>query len=283
MTGGSRSIRVLSAHFCHKVSTLRMRVCVVVPSYQARVTLGDVLEGLLSKIPGIARQDLLVVDDGSTDGTGDVAREHGVRLALHTRNRGKGAALRTGLAEAAQLGYHVALTVDADGQHPAHAALAVLEASSDPNDLVLGVRDLARAGAPRANQMSNRFSNLVLSGFAGKRMADTQCGLRRYPIAPVLALGCRAEGYAFEAEVLLRAVAANVRVREVSVDVVYPPENERVTHFDSVRDPARIVATVLRTMADVHLLRTAPRAVVRIESSEPPSSERRPSHRNAAE
>lgn len=255
-----------------------MRVAVVVPSYQARKTLGGVLESLLGTLPALGREDVVVVDDGSADGTSDVAREAGVRLAVHTRNRGKGAALRTGLAEAAQLGYHAALTVDADGQHPADAARAVLEASSDPNDLVLGVRDLARAGAPRANQFSNRFSNVVLSGFARKRLADTQCGLRRYPIAATLSLGCRAEGYAFEAEVLLRALAAGVRLREVAIDVVYPPEQERVTHFDSVRDPARIVATVLRTMADVHVLRTSPRAVVRVEAeaTDTPSSEKRP-------
>lgn len=244
-----------------------MRACVVVPSYQARKTLGDVIDGLVGEIPGLQHRDVLVVDDGSTDGTGDVARKHGAVVVSHTRNRGKGAALRTGLAEGGQLGYHVALTVDADGQHPAHAARAVLESSNDPNDLVLGVRDLVAAGAPRANQMSNRFSNLVLSGFAMKRMRDTQCGLRRYPIAPVLSLGCKAEGYAFEAEVLLRAVAAKIRVREVNVDVYYPPEEERITHFHSVRDPARIVATVLRTMADVHVLRRSPRSVVKVQSS----------------
>jgi glycosyltransferase involved in cell wall biosynthesis len=248
-----------------------MRSCILVPSFEARATLGGVIDGLLAEMPAFEREDLLVVDDGSTDGTAAVARERRVRVVSHTRNRGKGAALRTGLAEAAQLGYQAALTVDADGQHPPHAARMVLEASDDPNDLVLGVRDLVRAGAPRANQLSNRFSNLVLSGFARKRMSDTQCGLRRYPIAATLSLGCRAEGYAFEAEVLLRGVAAKMRVREVLVDVLYPPEEERVTHFDSVRDPARIVATVLRTMADVHLLRNAPRAVVRVEASAPPS------------
>lgn len=260
-----------------------MRACVVVPSFQARATLGAVLEGLLTEMPELARDDVLVVDDGSTDETGAVARDHGVRLASHSRNRGKGAALRTGLAKAAELGYEAALTVDADGQHPPHAARAVLEASNDPNDLVLGIRDLERAGAPRANQMSNRFSNLVLSGFARKWMSDTQCGLRRYPIAGVLSLGCRAEGYAFEAEVLLRAVAADVRVREIAVDVIYPPEEERVTHFHSVRDPARIVATVLRTMADVHVFRNAPRGVVRVPVSEPPASDKREVYSGAAE
>ncbi len=256
-----------------------MRVSVIVPSFQARATLGTVLDDLLAEIPGLTQTSVFVVDDGSSDGTGDVARSRGVRLVTHARNRGKGAALRTGLAEAAQLGFQAALTVDADGQHPARAARAVLDASDDPNEIVLGIRNLGRAGAPRANQLSNQFSNLVLSGFAGKRLADTQCGLRRYPIAATLSLGCRSEGYAFEAELLLRAVAANVRVIQVPVDVLYPPAEQRVTHFDSVRDPARIVVAVLRTMAEVHLVRTAPRSVVRVQpapSSDLGSTDKRP-------
>jgi len=244
-----------------------MHVCVVVPSFQAQASLASVLADLLA-LDGIGPKDVLVVDDGSTDATVEIARRSGVRVISHTINRGKGAALRTGLAEARQLGYAAALTVDADGQHPATAARVVLDASDDPNDLVLGVRDLASAHAPRSNQLSNRFSNLVISGFAMRRLQDTQCGLRRYPVAATLSLGCKAEGYAFEAEVLLRATAAGVPVLQVPVDVYYPPENERITHFDSVRDPARIVATVLRTMADIHVLRTSPRSVQRVVTTE---------------
>jgi glycosyltransferase involved in cell wall biosynthesis len=253
-----------------------MRACVIVPAFQARSTLAAVVTDLLATLPALTREDVFVVDDGSNDGTSDVARGCGVRLVSHARNRGKGAALRTGLAEAAQLAYPVALTVDADGQHPASAARSVLEASNDPNDLVLGVRDLARAGAPRANRFSNRFSNVVLSGFAGTTLTDTQCGLRRYPIVPVLSLGCRSRGYAFEAEVLLRAVAAKVHVIHVPVEVLYPKGQERVTHFDSVRDPARIVATVLRTMIDVHVMRTSPRSVVHIEATPTETVDGRP-------
>ncbi len=258
-----------------------MRACVVVPAFQARAALASVLRDL-AEIGRVEREHVLVVDDGSSDGTADIARAAGVRVISHAINRGKGAALRTGLAEARQLGYLAALTVDADGQHPALAARAVLDASDDPNDLVLGVRDLVRANAPRSNQLSNRFSNLVISGFAMRRLGDTQCGLRRYPIAPTLALGCKAEGYAFEAEVLLRASAAGVPIVQVPVDVLYPPERERVTHFDSVRDPARIVATVLRTMAEIHLLRTSPRSVQRINVTDTDSAPRvRPHNRGS--
>jgi hypothetical protein len=67
-----------------------------------------------------------------------------------------------------------------------------------------------------------------------------------------VALGTRAKGYAFEAEVILRALAAGVPVVEVPVHVVYPPKEERVSHFDAVRDPARIVAVVVSTLFELH-------------------------------
>jgi glycosyltransferase involved in cell wall biosynthesis len=219
-----------------------------VPAYEAERTIGGVVDELSAELPGVP---VLVVDDGSRDRTAAVAREHGARVIAHDRNRGKGRAIRTGLAHARDERFDVALTVDADGQHPARSARAVLEASSDPHVLVLGVRDLVRAGAPPANQWSNGVSNYWLSLFLRRTMRDTQCGLRRYPVARALALGARAHGYAFEAEVLLRAVHDGVPIVEQPIDVVYPPAHERVSHFDAVRDPARIVATVLRTLAEL--------------------------------
>jgi hypothetical protein len=92
-----------------------------------------------------------------------------------------------------------------------------------------------------------------LSFALGRTLSDTQCGLRRYPLPETLALGGRASGYAFEAEVILRAARLGWEIEEVPVRVIYPPEHERITHFHSVRDPARIVYRVLYTLA------TAPR------------------------
>jgi isopenicillin-N N-acyltransferase like protein len=113
------------------------------------------------------------------------------------------------------------------------------------------------------NHMSNRFSNVVLSAFAGKRLADTQCGLRRYPLAETLALRVRAGGYAFEAEALLRLVAAGVPIVETRVAVLYPQGRARVTHFRVARDPARIVIAVVRTTLALAFARL-PRFVRRI-------------------
>jgi glycosyltransferase involved in cell wall biosynthesis len=235
----------------------RARACIVVPAFQASATVGAVVDELSTAFPEARPEDLIVVDDGSTDATGAVARARGVRVVRQPENRGKGEALVRGFEEARSLGYDVALTVDADGQHPAESAREVFYATSEPRDLVLGVRDLVREGAPRANRISNGISNFFLSTFARRPLRDTQCGLRRYPVRETLALGRRARGYAFEAEVLLRASAAGIAILERTVRVHYPPEDERVTHFHSVLDPIRIIATVLLTLHDLSSARRA--------------------------
>jgi glycosyltransferase involved in cell wall biosynthesis len=223
--------------------------CIVIPALDAEKTIAAVLADLGRVMPEVTTR--IVVDDGSHDETAKLAAKGGAYVVSHAENRGKGAALVSGLVTARSLGFEVALAVDADGQHPAESAKEVLFASPDPRVLVLGVRDLAREGAPRANRMSNAISNFFLSRFTRRPLHDTQCGLRRYPVGETLALATRANGYAFEAEVLLRGVAAGLPIVERDVRVVYPPEHERATHFDSVRDPARIIAVVLSTVREL--------------------------------
>ncbi len=224
-----------------------MRSAAIVPSYQAAPVVGGVVEELLEVWP--EREGVLVVDDGSTDGTAERAERAGAQVIVHDHNRGKGAALRTGMRAAFERGFDVGVTVDADAQHPPAKALRMHQSCPDPTALVLGIRDLAAAGAPRANQRSNAFSNLVLSGFTGRWLRDTQCGLRRYPLGATLALGGQEDGYGYEAEIVIRAIIAGVPIVQVPITVIYPPEEERISHFDSVRDPARIVVRVLHTVA----------------------------------
>ena len=195
----------------------------------------------------------MVVDDGSTDGTSDTARAAGARVVRHSQNEGKGCALRTGFRALIEAGADAAVCVDADGQHPPDEAVRLALHPAPREALVLGVRDLIRDGAPAANVFSNRFSNRFLSFALGRQLSDTQCGLRRYPLPETLALGGRAQGYGYEAELILRAARLGIPIVELPVRVIYPPEGERVTHFHGVRDPAKIVYRVLFTLA------TAPR------------------------
>jgi glycosyltransferase involved in cell wall biosynthesis len=210
-------------------------------------TVGSVVDDLREVLDA----PVIVVDDGSADATGYVAAGHGAHVVHHERNLGKGAAILSGLREAALQGLRTAVTVDADGQHPASSARHALDGSADPRALVLGVRDLVRDGAPRSNRFGNLTSNFFLSVFAGRRLLDTQCGLRRYPVAETLALDTRSFGYAFEAEVLLRAIAAGLPLVEVPIQVVYPSDGKSRSHFHNVRDPMRIVAAVARTAIEL--------------------------------
>jgi isopenicillin-N N-acyltransferase like protein len=221
-----------------------MRVLAVVPAYQAERHVAAVVRGLRAEL---GETPVIVVDDGSTDGTAAVAEAAGALVVRHATNRGKGAALVSGFARALELGADAVVCVDADGQHPPAEAARIARHEAPRTALVLGVRDLVREGAPSKNRFSNQFSNRFLSWFGGRKLSDTQCGLRRYPLPEVSSLGARSPSYAFEAEVLLRAVRLGWEVAEVPVRVIYPPEHERLTHFHVVRDPARIVYRVLQS------------------------------------
>lgn len=221
-----------------------MKVAAIIPAYDAEKTLGAVLSETMRAFEGTGK--VYVVDDGSRDQTAEIARRGGAIVLSHAQNRGKGCALRTGLARAAADGHVAAVTLDADGQHLPSDALRLATLGAPAEALVLGIRDLKGAGAPRPNQISNAISNGFLSLFARKRLHDTQCGLRRYPLPKALELGGRDPGYAFEAEVILLAIAAGVPIVEELTQVIYPAE--RITHFDSVRDPMRVIRRVLRTL-----------------------------------
>ena len=260
--GGAQRLHALSelllgaaSHVCDKLWIERvhgrdatvsaMRVLTVVPAYQAERSVGAVVRGLRAALG--EGPVILVVDDGSTDRTAAEAELAGAQVLRHARNQGKGAALRTGFARALELGADAALTVDADGQHPPEEAARVAQHAAPRTALVLAVRDLAHDGAPRANRFSNAFSNRFLSWFGGRPLHDTQCGLRRYPLPEALSLGARSPGYAFEAEVLLRAARRGWEIAELATRVIYPPGSERVTHFHVVKDPARIIYRVLES------------------------------------
>ena len=227
-----------------------MRIAAIIPAYEAAATIG----GLVDELARAGSFDpIVVVDDGSLDETAARARAAGALVVRHTRNRGKGAALRSALARALYAGATHAVSLDADGQHPPAEAQRLAELAVPTEALVLGIRDLVAAGAPRANQRSNGISNWWLSRFTGRSLADTQCGLRRYPITATLALGAQSRGFGFEAEVVLRAALAGLPLVEEPIQVHYPPETDRTSHFHVVRDPTRIVLRVLATLA------TAPR------------------------
>ncbi len=191
-------------------------------------------------------ETVLVVNDGSVDATAECAVQAGATVVSHEHNRGKGAALRTGMQWLAQHGFHHVLTMDADGQHLSEEIPLLLEAcAAAPDALIIGARQIPPQATTPAKLFGNRFANRWVEIACGLRLPDTQSGFRVYPLRPVLALRVRANHFAFETEVLIRAARAGIPIRSVPVQVYYPPVDERVSHFEPFRDTVRIIFTVL--------------------------------------
>lgn len=213
----------------------------LIPAYNSAATVGDVVSGSLRALSAV-----LVVDDGSDDGTGAAAAQAGADVIRHPTNRGKGAALLTGFRHLAERGFARAVTLDADGQHPPEEIATLLAASdADPQALVIGVRKKEGQHIAASNRLANRLADLAVSWIARRRLLDTQSGFRVYPIAPTLALGAQSPRFEFETEIIIRAAQAGIAVREVGTQVHYPPPAVRQSHFRRVADTARTVAVVL--------------------------------------
>jgi len=216
-----------------------MRPAVVIPALDAAPTVTAVVCSLREELgDGVL---ILVIDDGSSDGTSKLAEAAGAKVVRHPKNLGKGAAIRTGLRAAREAGCDVAVTVDADGQHPAKEAARLVEECADAGALVLGTRHFAGCGAPPANLVGNHVANFFISLFMWRRFRDTQCGLRRYPIERTLSLRTKDQRFGFEAEVIFATLRARIPVVEVPVTVLYPPRGGHTTRYRAFEDTARIV------------------------------------------
>jgi glycosyltransferase involved in cell wall biosynthesis len=216
----------------------------LIPALDCESHIGELVRGALAHVPRV-----LVVDDGSSDRTADAAKAAGAEVLRHPENRGKGAALRTGLVALAERGATHAVSLDGDGQHDPADVPALLRASAEaPRALVLGVRQHEPGSLARLRAFGNRFANRWVRIACGAELADTQSGFRVYPIADTLALACRAERFAFETEVVIRAVRAGLPIRSVPVRVYNPPAGERTSHFRGFSDSLLIVLTVVRLL-----------------------------------
>ncbi|MBL4847037.1 MAG: glycosyltransferase family 2 protein [Planctomycetes bacterium] len=204
-----------------------VRACALIPTYDNPATVADVVRRAQAHLP------VIVVDDGS----GPVAAEvlaglSGVHLIRHARNRGKGAALRTGFDAARRLGFSHAISLDADGQHLPEDLPALLAAArAEPSALILGVRDLAGSGAGWGSRIGCWLSNAWLRLAGGPALADTQTGFRVYPLEAIGHLGLRGVRYDLEVEVLARASWEGLALRSRPIQVRYFPREERVSHM----------------------------------------------------
>ncbi|MEX1025740.1 MAG: glycosyltransferase family 2 protein [Planctomycetota bacterium] len=211
----------------------------VVPAYQAAATLRDVVERTRRAV-----DRLIVVDDGSTDGTRAALAGIDVEVITHDRNRGKGAALRTGMAVLFAEGFDYVATIDADGQHLPEELFHLKERLVDAPDLVLGVRNHLFASMGAARRTSNRVSSRIISYVAGESFADIQTGFRLYGRRLFHEVGLPEDGFDAESAVIVRACRRGYRVTTTPVAMA-EVDGRATSHFRPLLDSLRIARAVL--------------------------------------
>jgi Glycosyl transferase family 2 len=218
---------------------MSMRAIIVIPVFDEAPTIGAVVSA--------ARRhaSVIVVDDGSRDDSGPIARAAGALVLRHGRRAGKGAALESGLAAARRQQASHVLTLDGDGQHDPRDIPRMLEAARrSSHALVIGSRLASLSEMPAGRAHATRVGTFFLSWATGLPPVDTQSGFRVYPLALCDTVGPRAGGFVWETEILVRAAAAGAEVIEVPVAVI--PRAARRSRFRPLVDGAAIASYLAR-------------------------------------
>jgi glycosyltransferase involved in cell wall biosynthesis len=218
-----------------------IRFAVVIPAYNEVATIRDIAERALK----IGKQ-VIVVDDGSVDGTSQVLHGLAVQLLHNDRNLGKAASLWRGVQTALASGVDVVVTLDGDGQHaPEDIPRLIAAAQQYPGSIVIGARLADRSAIPKLRYFGNRVAVFWLSWACGQRLDDSQSGFRVYPaelFRKVSVSHDRQHGFVFESEILIEAARHGHRCVTVPIAAIYRP-GARVSYFRHL-DTLRIIRMV---------------------------------------
>jgi len=208
------------------------KYCVIIPSYMEAKRIAEVVSHVLRYVKAV-----VVIDDGSADATSEEARKAGATVIRHDINKGKAAALKTGLDYARNCGFHVVICMDGDGQH-------------DPDDIPTFIEAYVRTGVPALignrmgdltnmpliRQWTNKFTSWFLSREMNQYVPDTQCGYRLYRCDIIPFVSADSERFAAESEILLRIADHGLRIDAVPIKTVYRDEKSKIRPFkDSIR------------------------------------------------
>ena len=212
------------------------KILITIPLYNHGKTVLDVIKRC-KKI----HEDILVIDDGSTDLKQDHFKDIKIKLIRHDRNLGKGAAIMTAAREALKLGMTHIVTIDADLQHKPEEFLLFKKAIlTSPETLYVGKRDFMSSEIPGASKFGRSFSNFWFRVQTGLSTGDAQSGFRAYPLFVFENLTLSERHYSFEIEVLVKAAWAGVTIKDIDISVHYPPPQKRISHFNFFLDNLRL-------------------------------------------
>lgn len=218
----------------------------IIPAFNEAATIVDITR---RAIPHVAR--VIVIDDGSTDGTPDALVGLPVEVLRNSRNLGKSASLVLGFARAIEIGAEFVVTLDGDGQHlPEDIPRLLGAAARCPGEIIIGARLRYRERMPRLRRFGNAMADFWISWAAGYPIRDTQSGMRLYPLT---ALACACSGrsgesrFVLESEVLIDAAREGCRATRIEIDTIYG-STSRGSYYRAMGDTVPIVCMVARKL-----------------------------------
>ena len=224
---------------------MQRKLLTALPVYNEQNHVAEVLERVRKFSP-----DILVVDDGSSDGTAEVlAQFPDVHVVRHAQNQGYGAALRSAFDYARQHGFEVLVTIDCDGQHEPRLIPELAAALTDDVDIVSGSRYLHAHSGDSVPPEDRRYINSLITEEVNERLClnltDAFCGFKAYRVSSLERLHVTVEGYAMPLQLWVQAVASGMKIVEFPVPLIYLEEkrsfggsldnaNFRLAHYRQV-------------------------------------------------
>lgn len=214
-------------------------VGVVIPAYNVEKTISPLIREIEDF--GFKKENIIVVDDGSTDSTVERVQRSGATMVRHDRNKGKGAALKTGFSVARTRNLKGVVTLDADGQHRVTEIADFLEKKAD-YDMVIGYRH-SRKRMPFIRKLTNKTTSLVVSLLSRQYVPDTQCGFRFIDLRIFDKVVLRTDKYQTESEMVVRSIRYKFRIGSVPISTVYEDEE---SHIRPLIDTVRFIMMAVR-------------------------------------
>ncbi len=216
----------------------------IIPAYNEAEKIGQVISTALAHLP------VLVIDDGSSDETAQIAESNGAKVFRQTPNQGKGLALRAGFLHAIEAGYQAVVTLDADGQHDPDEIPIFLHAFQQSRaDLIIGERDFSQI--PPIRRFANTLGKWSFSWAAGQPIGDNQSGYRLISRRMMEAvLGSRESGFEFEVEMIVVCIQRGYTLEWVPIRTIYSGEDSHIQPLKHTIEFTRMVLQTRKKMKD---------------------------------
>ena len=217
---------------------------IIIPALNAECSLPSVLKSIKDVIS--EKNSVIIVDDGSTDATSAVGEKFGFTIVRHHKNIGKGAALRSGFAEALKNQCDPIITLDADGQHdPSFIPTFYSEMYNSGADIIVGNRMHSTTTMPVDRYLSNSISSFIVSLACGKRIPDSQCGYRLIKADVLKNITLTTDHFETETELLIKAARAKYKFSCVNINTTY---NKASSAINRSTDTIRFIKLILKLL-----------------------------------